>query len=468
MMLPVMRSLAIVLVVTGFLASSSAFQTPFLPPLRVTNHNQVQTSCYDTSLQMGLRTFIKQKLRRKKGKDDASTKSVSDTSTPKKKKKKKAKTDTTAAASVSEKPRGITIPKQPPVQPKRQEVPPPKQDSRLPRLGQESVKDRLNRVRSGQMTEDEKQAFLRTALTAGDTSTSRKPLRQELPDDDSRPANSTGNATPYPKDSLLTNMARGWGNGQNSTETNLPLRGAVWKDGAALEDQKKKKAYFDMVTNPNRFHTYKSSMVTQPGETDQVDPTVHDGLVVPQTEDEEKEKERQAILEEEVIEDIKAYEETAQVEGDLGSRLEKAAHALEEAAKEKERKRKEKETQLEKQRREQKARLLEIQKRQQLEMEKRELELKAKKREEEEAQAAEMEKRRKEEEARRRKLEAEQDAYWARKLKAEKEARMQGMTPKQKEEFVKHEVQAEEKALEIAAQEEEVLEAMEQQKVRGL
>lgn len=205
--------------------------------------------------------------------------------------------------------------------------------------------------------------------------------------------------------------------------------------------------------------------MTQPGETDLVDPTVHDGLVIPQTEEDDDTREQQAILEEEVIEEIKAYEQTAHAEGDLGTRLEKAAHALEEAAKQREIERKEKEARLEKQRQEQKARLLEIQRKQQLEMEKRELELKAKRREEEEAQAAEMEKKRKEEEARRKKLEAEQDAYWARKLQKEKESRMQGMTAKQRDEFVKHEVQAEEKALEIAEQEEEALEAM-QPKVR--
>lgn len=250
-----MRTTAIVLVALPLLAGvSSAFQSPFLASSRVNpqqQHGKFTFRHQDTSLNMGLRTFLKQKL----GRDNK--KSSDDKNYGKSTKKK----STSTAASFDAKPKkGISIPKQSvsqqeataPVAAKKQtqvNVPPPpqqqKQDSRLPRLRQESVKDRLNRVRSGKMTEDEKQAFLRTALTAGDTSTSRKPLRQALPDESRRPANSTGNATPYPKDSLLSNMARGWAEGGNATETDLPLR--TWKDGAQLEDQKKKKAYFDMV-----------------------------------------------------------------------------------------------------------------------------------------------------------------------------------------------------------------------------
>ena len=444
-----MRSVAIVLVTCGLLTRISwAFQTSILPNPRTLVSPSERVARYDTSLHMGLRTFLKTKLGRRKESDDADS-SLDDTKS----------TPTTA----TEKPTGIKIPTQPSKQKVQMEqddtVVSASKSSRLPPLRQESVKDRLNRVRSGKMTDDEKQAFLRTALSAGDTSTSRKPLRQKLPDE-SRPRNITGNATPYPKDSLLSNMARGWSSGYNNTDPNdFPLRN--WKSGSQLEDQKKKREYYEMVTNPNRFHTYKSSMVTQPGETDKVDPTVHDGLVIPQAGEERHEKGK--ILEEEVIEDIRAYEEVAGVEGDLGARLEKAAHALEEAAKQRELERKEKEKRLEKQREEQRARMFEIQRKQQLEMEKRELELKAKKREEEEAAAIESEKKRKEEAARRRKLEEAQDAYWAKKLEAEKKARMQGMSKRQQEEFMKHEIQAEEKAIEIAEQEKQALEAMEQQ-----
>jgi hypothetical protein len=429
---------------------------------------------------MGLRTFIKSKLGRNE-KDDANGASASkekptSTTPTKKKKKPKVPSTTTAKALVEEKPKGLVIPTQPPPPPKKQlgglsreqvtastttssSSSSSNKDSRLPPLRHESVKDRLNRVRSGKMTDDEKQAFLRTALSAGDTSTSRKPLRQELADE-SRPMNSTGNATPMPKDSLLSNMARGWGNGKNSTglDSYASIR-RNYQNGAQLEDQKKKREYFEMVTNPDRFHTYKSSMVTAPGETDKVDPAVHDGLIIPEMGMDDEDDERTSILEEEVIEEIREYEQAKGVEGDLGTRLEIAAHALEEAARQREKERKEKEARIEQQRQEQKKRLAEIQKKQQLEMEKRELELKAKKREEEEAKARETERKRKEEEARRRKLEEAQDAYWAKKLEKEKQERLSTMSATQKAQFVKHEVQAEEKALEITEHERKALEA---------
>ena len=470
-----MRTASIVLAACGLVVG--AFQAPLVSNPRISQQRSIPTIRSDSSLYMGLRTFIKSKLGCDEKDDDTKGASASQDEKPKAttlKKKKKPKAPSTTTTNVSvEKPKGLNIPTQPPAPPTKQigglsreqvatATSSNKESSRLPPLRQESVKDRLNRVRSGKMTEDEKQAFLRTALSAGDTSTSRKPLRQELADESSRPMNnSTSNATPMPKDSLLSNMARGWGNGKNNTGLDDYASIRNYQNGAQLEDQKKKREYFEMVTNPDRFHTYKSSMVTAPGETDKVDPSVHDGLVLPEMgNDDEKDDARGGILEEEVIEEIRDYEQVSGVgvEGDLGMRLEKAAHALEEAAKQREKERKEKEARMEEQRQEQKKRLAEIQKKQQLEMEKRELELKAKKREEEEAKARETERKRKEEEARRRKLEEAQDAYWAKKLAKEKQERMATMSTTQKAEFEKHEVQAEEKAIEIAEYERKVLE----------
>ena len=232
-----------------------------------------------------------------------------------------------------------------------------------------------------------------------------------------------------------------------------------------MRDQQKKREYFDMVTDPNRFHTYKSSKVTAPGNAAEY-VVVHDGVIRPQLDMQEEEtivaeqldmKGEESIVvgdddDDDGDEEGKEYEHMAQVAGDLGTRLEKAAVALEEAAKVREQKRLETEKRLEQQRLEQKQRIEELRIKQQLEMEKRELELKAKKRDEEEAMAREIEKRRLEEEALRRKMMEAQDAYWDKKLQAEREARIQGMTQKQKEAFVKQEAIETKKALEVAQQ----------------
>lgn len=433
---------------------SLGFQTPFMPRSLARLKDAGWHARYDTSLQMGLRSFLKTKVLGRK--EDMGEK-VRAEKLPKKETKVTVASEEKAAATTI----NVTGPVTDASVAKTKAKPVEKEsrkEEKLPPLRTESIKDRLNRVRSGKMTEDEKQAFLRTALSAKDTATSRKPLRQRLPDETvegNRPA-SGNNATPFP--TLLKNVASTWG--KNDTRASeVPLRS--WRDGAKMKDQQKKRDYFAMVTDPNRFHTYKSSKVTAPGNATEYD-VVHDGVIRPQIDMEEEETtavEQLGMEEQETIvvgdddDESKEYEHMGQAAGDLGTRLETAAIALEEAAKAREQERLETEKRLEKQRLEQKQRLEELRIKQQLEMEKRELELKAKKREEEEVMAREIEKRRREEEARRRELMEAQDTYWAKKLQAEREARMQGMSQKQKEEFVKQEALETKKAMEVAQQE---------------
>jgi len=104
--------IAIVLVLCGVLTSGTcAFHTPLIPHSRAYRPQSERIARYDTSLHMGLRTFIKTKLGRGKDEDGAKSKSgTSAKSTIKKKQLPKAAKTPTAP---TEKPKGIIIPTQP-------------------------------------------------------------------------------------------------------------------------------------------------------------------------------------------------------------------------------------------------------------------------------------------------------------------------------------------------------------------
>jgi hypothetical protein len=118
---------------------------------------------------------------------------------------------------------------------------------------QESTQERINRVKSGKMTEKEKAAFLETALSAGTAAESRKPLRG--PEEERK---KRGVASPFPSDSILRNFARG----KNATN------GAGRDEGNSknsADEQKKKRDYLDMVTSPDRFQRYKAGAKSEGG-----------------------------------------------------------------------------------------------------------------------------------------------------------------------------------------------------------
>ncbi|GKY94129.1 hypothetical protein MPSEU_000379000 [Mayamaea pseudoterrestris] len=103
----------------------------------------------------------------------------------------------------------------------------------------ESIQDKINRVKSGQMTEEEKRAFLATALSAGMTPESRKPLIQPK-----RMENSS--ASPFPTDSILRNFVSGKVK-QRKKDISLS---SISLD---LNTDAKKKEYIDMIMDPDRF-----------------------------------------------------------------------------------------------------------------------------------------------------------------------------------------------------------------------
>jgi hypothetical protein len=136
----------------------------------------------------------------------------------------------------------------------------------------ETTQEKINRVKAGYMTEAEKKAFLQTALTAGNTAESRRPL---LGDGESSTNGNAGAksgtggngskrffASPFPSDSILRNFARGGpksggGGGIDSSPA------------SELDSQKKKREYLDMVTDPDRFKRRNRVSPNKPAETDE-------------------------------------------------------------------------------------------------------------------------------------------------------------------------------------------------------
>ena len=241
----------------------------------------------------------------------------------------------------------------------------------------ESAQDRINRVKSGQMTDEEKAAYLRTALSAG-SGISRPPLKPkstQLEDD------LKSKASPFPGDPIYRSIAGG-----KQVEPAKLTNELV--DRVGLDMQKKKRDYLDMVTDPHRFDVYRNSASRLPKEKgdDSVNPPPS----------------------------------AAPMPSDLGERLGAAASAAEEQRKKK--------LAMEAQKREEEAkrqaevakRMQEDQRRRQEEMAKR---LREKKEQEEELAAQEQaraqQKRKEQQEA----MMKAQEEYWAKKLAAERQAK---------------------------------------------
>ena len=129
----------------------------------------------------------------------------------------------------------------------------------------ETTQDRINRVKQGKMTDEEKQKFLASTLkNVASVSPVPKvgnpnPVRQPLLEDSALiKRGSRSSATPFPKDSMLREVVTGR------------------RDPKAVDEwtssNKKKKEYFDMVTNPNRFNTFNTQGSVIPAPPPQMPP----------------------------------------------------------------------------------------------------------------------------------------------------------------------------------------------------
>ena len=121
----------------------------------------------------------------------------------------------------------------------------PQTPSFLQEEKKESVKDRIQRIKSGKMTDEERQAILSAALGG-----SKGPIiRQALPEENATlpPSSSRRlSASPFPNNPFFRDMA--------------------YSSQGEAEDEKAKREYFDMVTNPNRFKSMRTSTGALPEE----------------------------------------------------------------------------------------------------------------------------------------------------------------------------------------------------------
>ena len=138
--------------------------------------------------------------------------------------------------------------------------PKPKASPHSPSRYSETVRDRVKRVKSGAMTEDEKLAFLNNALTPRTSSTSSKKqqgprIRQAIPepaDVTQRPSlrsKSSKGSSNNRKDSLWSTVLGSKQNKEKGGRSPYNIEDVVGSDVA-------KKKYLDMVTDPNRFSSY--------------------------------------------------------------------------------------------------------------------------------------------------------------------------------------------------------------------
>jgi hypothetical protein len=266
----------------------------------------------------------------------------------------------------------------------------------------ESPQERINRVKSGKMTEKEKAAFLASALTAGTTSESRKPLRGK---DESR-GYKRGIASPFPTDSILRNFARGQKAGAaRSVRDDFPEK-------KGLDTDKKKRDYLDMVTNPDRFQRYKASTPSSGGGLSRISGSVGGDrkTYIPDIADLDLAEPKPEIRQQSPV----------PVPTDLGARLGAAAIVNETLRKQQEEQRRKLSKQLEEQRREQMRQHTELERQRQEELNLREAQVKDKKRQEEESIARERDEKKLVELKRLEELMKAQEDYWTQKLATER------------------------------------------------
>jgi hypothetical protein len=276
----------------------------------------------------------------------------------------------------------------------------------------ETTQDRINRVKSGKMTEKEKAAFLETALSAGTATETRKPLRSG---EDER-KKKRGVASPFPSDSILRNFARG----KNATTT-----AGTPQSKNSIDSQKKKQDYFEMVTNPDRFQRYKASSSSAVGGLSRISGSVSGDrkTSIPDIADLDLQGSNTA-------EPRPEFAQTpAPVAPDLGARLEAAAITNENLRKQQEEDRRKLSKQAEETRKIRMQEQAEIERKRLEEFARQEAEVQAEKDKEKEMIAREEDEKQMVELQRLEGLMKAQEDYWTRKLATERGAKQKPATP---------------------------------------
>lgn len=311
----------------------------------------------------------------------------------------------------------------------------------------ESVQERINRVKAGKMTMEEKQAFLNAALSTGNTPETRLPLRlQSAVDAASLEETQKTRASPFPEDPILRSIAGGKDPGPAKLSQQII-------DNAGVDSQKKKREYLDMVMDPHRFDVLRANdkptdarlnslsptqgriAEAQVDVTARVPPQPEPSMENPYSPVPQAMNDLPSIAPPTTPEPLPLYNDTVSMDNlasdmdspDLASRLGAAAIAHEQQ-REQQRKQLEEETarqalKVEEQKRAAAAQAAEEERRRQEILAQREKEYRDRRRKEEEAAAREAAKVKEQEEQRLKTLLDAQQSYWEQRLAKEREMR---------------------------------------------
>lgn len=364
---------------------------------------RLQLGSSSTALQMGLGSFVKKRLGRDGGGDD-----------DKNKKRKVTAPIPRKPIPETARPQAAQPARAPP--PVQQKAPAPRKQQASPQRplpvggGQETTQDRINRVKQGKMTEDEKQRFLASTLKGSmepkTLNPGEAPLRQPLAQEAKVVPRNVASATPFPRDSMLREVVTGRKDDKSYDE---------WKD-----NNKKKKEYFEMVTDPNRFSSFNTPVPSQAGHPMPADPsgTVMPPSIAPPTADMSNIQIPWEPLDSEPVLEPPEPSSSSTDADHLGARLEAAAMAEEQRQREARR-------HVELQREEERLKQIELQRAREEEMIIREEENLRKKREAVEQARILAEEKAAQERTRQTQMMQAQEDYWAQKLAVERERKLQ-------------------------------------------
>lgn len=290
----------------------------------------------------------------------------------------------------------------------------------------ESVQERINRVKSGKMTQEEKQAFLKAALSTGNTPETRLPLRPP-----SVPKETDGKktrASPFPEDPILRSIAGG-------KDPAPAILSKQLIDKAGGDSQKKKREYLDMVTDPHRFDVFRSQPKSAPRNARLNPSSVLQGQggslqnFAAQSQPSTYSYSNGKVPPQQQMANATSEAADSYPSSDLGTRLEAAAIVQEQQRKQQEEQLREAEIQTRRQENERQraaaAKAAEEERRRQEILAQREKEYRERRRQEEEAMARESAKAREEEEQRLAAMLEAQESFWRQKLARERELREQ-------------------------------------------
>ena len=301
---------------------------------------------------------------------------------------------------------------------------------------QESVQERINRVKAGKMTPEEKEAFLKAALSTGNTPETRLPLRQPLPINDMDDVQS--NASPFPEDPILRSIAGG----------KEPAAAKLSKqliDKVGIDSQKKKREYLEMVTDPHRFDVFRkrpSSARLNPSSPASGrisgDPSLEETQQTPDQVDTTISSDMESVMDTKSLEKDSSEipsetpKDKIAPSSDLADRLEAAAIVQEQQRKQQEEEKQRLALEAKEKKRQAAAKAEEEERRRQEILTQREMEYRERRRLEEEEAARESAKMKEEEAKRLKALMDAQDSYWQKQLAKERELRKKELDDKPK------------------------------------